>query len=116
MEQSELGWSKSYEASLMLPCSLSLPVSNSTWMSYPGMGSAVSRPAYLCRMQCTFYDPILHVWEASGDQLSAAQANRSLMRTLDVFREAVLLVDTAQPDWRILYANEAWALTTGALT
>lgn len=43
------------------------------------------------------------------------QANRSLLRTLDVFQESVLLLDTAQPEWRVLYANEAWTQTTGKL-
>ena len=47
--------------------------------------------------------------------VAALQANRSLLRTLDVFREAVLLVDTARADWRILYGNEAWAVATGGL-
>ena len=43
------------------------------------------------------------------------QANRSLLRTLDVFQESVLLLDTAQPEWKVLYANEAWTQTTGDL-
>lgn len=43
------------------------------------------------------------------------QANKSLLRTLDCFKEGLLLVDLSPgSDWRILYANEAWTAATGA--
>ena len=50
---------------------------------------------------------------ASAHAAMWMQANRSLLRTLDVFQESVLLLDAAQPEWQVLYANEAWTQSTG---
>lgn len=36
-----------------------------------------------------------------------------LQQTLEAYTEGVMLVDTAKPDWSILYQNEAWLRITG---
>ena len=52
-------------------------------------------------------DPACPAAQPSAQLRAWPQENRSLLRTLDCCREAMMLLDTTAPGWLILYANEA---------
>ena len=41
------------------------------------------------------------------------QQNQGLMRSLDTFNQGMLLLDVAQPGWKVLHASETWSAIAG---
>lgn len=52
-------------------------------------------------------------WQQQALQ-SAAVERTALLRSMDAFSEAVMLCDTSQPSWPLLYTNKAFTEATGA--
>ena len=44
------------------------------------------------------------------------QQTSSLMRAIDAFNEAIMLVDTGETSWNIMFINDAWLRMMGAPT
>ena len=42
------------------------------------------------------------------------QQTSSLMRAIDAFNEAIMLVDTGASSWTIMFINDAWLRMMGA--
>ena len=42
------------------------------------------------------------------------QQTTSLMRAIDAFNEAIMLVDTGEASWTIMFINDAWLRMMGA--
>ena len=51
----------------------------------------------------------------TGWLLVRALAQAGMMRALEAFHEAIMMVDAATDDWQILYVNSAFLSHTGAL-
>jgi serine/threonine protein kinase len=44
----------------------------------------------------------------------AKSATGQVLRAMDALNEAVLLTDVSQPDWPVVYCNDAWSKATGS--
>ena len=49
-----------------------------------------------------------------SESLAFSRQTSSLMRAMDAFNEAIMLVDTLPGKWTIMFINDAWIRLMGA--
>ena len=50
-----------------------------------------------------------------NESMMLNQQTTSLMRAIDAFNEAIMLVDTGEASWNVMFINDAWLRMMGAL-
>jgi hypothetical protein len=61
------------------------------------------------------HDPhVSHLAPQMNESMMLNQQTSSLMRAIDAFNEAIMLVDTGASSWTIMFINDAWLRMMGA--
>ncbi len=68
----------------------------------------------LCKFTDKGTDHALRVCPQMNESMMLNQQTTSLMRAIDAFNEAIMLVDTGEASWTVMFINDAWLRMMGA--